>query len=204
MKRAAAIFCLCLTALAGCSPPAVPDVTYFRLPSPAPLPHAAKPLSLLPLEIDVFGAEGIYAEQALIYAVDPQGSALRTYHYQLWGDPPTHALQQRLVNMLRDAGIATLVTDRLPASTPALRVQGTIRRYERLKRDQAYSVAVALVIRVEQGRGEPLIEQEYSGEADAADGKMESTVTAFGAALDKVFGKFYADLVALEGEAHAG
>jgi len=204
MKRAAAIFGMCLLALAGCSPPPVPDVTYFRLPPPAPLPHAAKPLSLLPLEIDVFGAEGIYAEQALIYALDSQASALRTYHYQVWGDPPTHALQQRLVNMLRDSGIATLVTDRLPASTPALRVHGTIRRYERIKHDAAYSVAVALVIRVEQGQGEPLIEQEYSADADAADAKMDSTVAAFALAVDKAFAKFYADLVALEGEAHAG
>ena len=204
MKRAAAIFCLGLVALAACSPPPVPDVTYFRLPAPAPLPHAAKPLSLLPLEIDVFSAEGIYAEQALIYAIDSQGSALRTYHYQVWGDPPTHALQQRLVNMLRESGIATLVTDRLPASTPALRVQGTIRRYERIKHDPSYSVAVTILMRVEQERGEPLIEQEYSAEADATDSKMDSTVAAFGVAVDKVFAKFYADLAALEGEAHAG
>ena len=204
MKRAPALFCLCLVALAGCSPPPVPDVTYFRLPPPASLPHAEKPLSLLPLEIDVFSAEGIYAEQALIYSVDSQGSALRTYHYQVWGDPPTHALQQRLVNMLRDSGIATLVTDRLPASTPALHVQGTIRRYERIKHDAAYSVAVAVVIRVEQGRGEPLIEQEYSAEANAADARMDSTVAAFGVAVDKVFARFYADLTALQGEAHAG
>ncbi|HET7776979.1 MAG TPA: hypothetical protein VFL07_00365, partial [Rudaea sp.] len=92
MKLVAVLAVFMLT-LAGCSPPPVPDVTYFRLPTPAALPHADKPLSLLPIEVEVFGAEGVYAEQSLIYAVAADGNALRTYHYQLWSDPPSHALQ---------------------------------------------------------------------------------------------------------------
>ena len=54
--------------LVACSSPSVPDVTYFRLPQPTPLPHAAKPLSLLPIEVEVFIGGGAYADQALIYA----------------------------------------------------------------------------------------------------------------------------------------
>src|SRR6185369_13741529 len=46
MKLVAALVVVTL-ALAGCSPPPVPDVTYFRLPPPVALPHADKPLSLL-------------------------------------------------------------------------------------------------------------------------------------------------------------
>lgn len=189
--------------LSACSPPPVPDVTYFRLPPPTPLPHADKPLSLLPIEIDTFGAEGVYAEQALLYAVAPNVGALRAYHYQLWSDPPTHALQARLVNALRESGIAPLVTDRLPASTQALRVRGTIRRYERVKDGEAYSVVVRLELRVEQDQGEPVIEQQYSSEVPAADGTIQATVNAFGTAVDQAFAKFYADLAALQGDAHA-
>jgi len=191
-------------ALAGCSPPPVPDVTYFRLPAPAALPHADKPLSLLPIEVEVFSAEGVYAEQSLIYAVAADGNALRTYHYQLWSDPPSHALQSRLVAMLRDSGISGLVTDRLPASTQALRVHGTIRRYERNSSNGTVTVSVAVEIRVEQDSGEPLIEQGYHAELQAADTSLDATVKAFGSALDQIFTAFYRDLVALEGEAHAG
>ena len=203
MKLVAALLVFAV-ALAGCSPPPVPDVTYFRLPAPVTLPHADKPLSLLPIEVEVFGAEGVYAEQSLIYAVAADGNALRTYHYQLWSDPPSHALQTRLVVMLRESGISGLVTDRLPASTQALRIHGTIRRYERNSNNGTVTVSVAVEMRVEQDSGEPLIEQGYHAEVLAADTTLDSTVKAFGSAVDQVFTAFYRDLVALEGESHAG
>lgn len=199
-----AMLAVCALALAGCSPPPVPDVTYFRLPPPASLPHAAKPLSLLPIEVEVFGAEGVYAEQSLIYTVAADGNALRTYHYQLWSDPPMHALQTRLVVMLRESGISSLVTERLPASTQALRIHGTIRRYERSGNGGTYTVSVAIEMRVEQDSGEPLIEQDYHAEVQAADATLDATAKAFGVAVDQIFTAFYRDLVALEGETHAG
>jgi len=189
--------------LIGCSPPPVPDVTYFRLPPAAALPHADKPLSLLPIEIDTFSASGVYSETALIYATAPNVGALRTYHYQLWSDPPTHALQTRLVNALRASGIAALVTDRLPASTQALRVHGTIRRFERVKDGDTIHVEVSLEMRVEQDQGEPIIEQEYAAQVVTTDASMAATVAAFGAALDEVFAKFYGDLAGLTGDSHA-
>lgn len=204
MRRFLALACAMLPLLlVGCSVPAIPDVTYFRLPPAAPFAHADKPLSLLPIEVDTFNAEGVYAEQALIHTVGPDGGALQTYHYQLWSDPPTHALQTRLVDALRASGIAELVTDRLPASTHALRIHGTIRRYERIGDGQGFRVAVSLEMRVEQDEGEPLIEQEYHAEEAAADTTLSGTVAAFSTAVDKVFGAFYKDLIALEGDAHA-
>lgn len=193
-----------LLPLSACSPPSVPDVTYFRLPAPAPLPHADKPLSLLPIEVEVFSGEGIYAEQALIYSTSAEAGALRTYHYQLWSTPPSRDMQTRLTTMLRDSGIATLVTDRLPASTQALRVHGRILRYERIKRDTGFEVSVAFEIRVEQDDGEPIIEQTYAAQATAADASIDATVRAFGTAVDQALGKFYGDLATLSKDAHAG
>jgi ABC-type uncharacterized transport system auxiliary subunit len=202
-RKLAGAVCAVTLVLAGCSVPEIPDVTYFRLPAATPFAHADKPLSLLPIEVDTFNAEGVYAEQALIYALDANGGALRTYHYQLWSDPPTHALQARLVAALRASGIAELVTDRLPASTSALRIHGTIRRFERISDGNSFKAVVVLEIRVEQDEGEPVFEQEFRAEETAADGTLNSTVAAFGAAVDKVFAAFYRSLVALEGDAHA-
>lgn len=190
--------------LAACSPAAVPDVTYFRLPPATPLPHADKPLSALPIEVAVFSGDGVYSEQALIYSITPDAGALRTYHYQLWSNPPSRDLQARLTTMLRDSGIATLVTDRLPASNQALRIRGNIVRYERIKRDQGYEVAVAFEMRVEQDSGEPVIEQTYAAQAVAADATIEGSVRAFGTAVDQAFAKFYSDLTALTKDTHAG
>lgn len=193
------LLALAFCALAACSVPPVPDVTYFRLPAPAALPHVAAPLSTLPIEVETFRGEGIYAEQALIYATTPQADALRAYHYQLWSDPPSRALQARLTDMLRASGISPLVTERLPASTPALRVHGRIVRFERVPRGAGFVAVVALQIRVDQDQGEPLIERIYSAEAPAGDASIAATVTALGAAIDKDFAAFYADLSALGG-----
>jgi len=129
------VLALVAALLSACSSPSVPDVTYFRLPPPKALPHADKPLSLLPIEVEVFTGEGIYAEQAMLYATTPDASSLRAYHYQVWSEPPSQGLQGRLVEALRESAISPLVTERLPASTPALRIHGGIARYERIKRD---------------------------------------------------------------------
>jgi ABC-type uncharacterized transport system auxiliary subunit len=190
--------------LGACSSPSVPDVTYFRLPPPAPLPHADKPLTLLPIEVNTFRTQGIYAEEALIYATDAQATQLRAYHYQLWSDPPSRGLQDRLTKMLRQSGISSVVTDSLPASTQALRVQGRITHYERIQNAGAYTVRVAFDMRVEQDNGEPVLEQTYTAEANAADATIGSTVTAFGTAVDEAFTKFYGDLASLGKETHAG
>ena len=195
---------IALFALSACSAPSVPDVTYFRLPPPAALPHADKPLTSLPIEVQTFHADGIYAEEALIYAGDPQSTSLRTYHYQLWSDPPSRGLQGRLTKMLRDSGISLLVTDTLPASTQALRVQGRITSYERVQNGGAYSARVGLEMRVEQDSGEPVLEQTYNADVTAADATIGATVQAFGAAVDQALAKFYNDLASLSRDAHAG
>jgi cholesterol transport system auxiliary component len=203
MKKTLALFFM-TAALAACSPATVPDVTYFRLPAPTPLPHADKPLTSLPIEVQVFRGEGIYAEQALIYSTNEHSTELRTYHYQLWGDPPSRGLQARLTKMLRDSGVSNLVTDTLPASDQALRVQGRIDRYERVQNGQTFTVHVAFDMRVEQDSGEPILEQTYAGDADAADATITATVQAFGTAVDQALAKFYGDFASLGKESHAG
>jgi cholesterol transport system auxiliary component len=202
--RARNITAMVVLLLAACSPASVPDVTYFRLPPPTPFPHTDKPLTTLPMEVEVFRGEGIYAEQAMIYTNSTDAGSLRTYHYQLWSDPPSRGLQARLTNMLRDSGASTLVTERLPASDQALRVHGRILRYERVKHDPGFDVSVSFEIRVEQDSGEPLVEQTYTAQVSAADNTMEATVRAFGAAIDQAFAKFYAELATLSKDAHAG
>lgn len=202
--RVLAVLALLLS-LAACSPQAVPDVTYFRLPAAAPLPHADTPLTALPIEVEVFKGEGIYAEQALIYSTSPDGGSLRIYHYHLWSEPPTRALQSRLTEALRASGISALVSDRLPASEQALRIRGTLLRYERVERSEKnFEAQVSIEFRVEQDIGEPVIEQTYSANVAASDATIAATVRAFGSAVDEVFAKFYADLAKLGHEAHAG
>ncbi|MBS0589063.1 MAG: membrane integrity-associated transporter subunit PqiC [Proteobacteria bacterium] len=184
--------------LAACSSPAIPEVTYFRLPAPAAVARMATPLSSLPIEVDTFRADGVYAEQAVLYATTPDAGALRAYHYQMWSDPPARGLQERLTDRLRDAGVAPLVTDRLPSSVQALRIQGRILHYERVQNAAKVSALVEFEMRIEQDSGEPLLERRYRAEAVATGPDMAAMARAFGTAVDTTFSTFVADLVAMQ------
>lgn len=203
MKRAAIVAWLSL-ALAGCGgAPAVPDFTWYRMPRPQPLEAQTAPLFDAPLVVEAFGADGLYADQALVYALDPGAQRLRQYHYQLWTDPPTRILQRRLLAMLREAGVAATVTDQLPASRPAIRIGGVILRLDRVPTAAGgFEAVVALKLRADDLDGQPLVDDYYRAEVLATDATMQSTVDAYGAALDRIFARFDADLRARGG--HAG
>src|SRR5690606_26715333 len=112
-------------ALVACgSTPGVPDHTYFRMSKAQALPVSESSVFNTPIVINLFAADGLYADRALVYALDPSAAELRQYHYQLWIGPPTRTLQHRLLVELRDAGIARWVTDQLAASQAALRISG--------------------------------------------------------------------------------
>ena len=182
-------------ALAACGAPTVPDFTYFRLPRPQPVEVAPAPAFAEPLVVDAFGADGLYADQALIYALDPGAQQLRQYHYQLWTDPPTRVLQRRLIALLRESKIAAQVTDELPASTPAVRIRGIILRFDRVPAAAGgWTAVVALKLRADGRDGRPLVDDYYRAEQAAAGNDIKSTVDAYGAALDRIYAQFHADL----------
>ncbi|HET7925529.1 MAG TPA: ABC-type transport auxiliary lipoprotein family protein [Rhodanobacteraceae bacterium] len=190
-------------ALAACSSPTVPDFTYYRLPRPEPLEAAPRPL-FGDIVVDVFAADGLFGDQALIYATDPGAQELRQYHYQLWTDPPTRVLQRRMIEQLRKTGVAGEVTDELPASHPAIRISGVILRFDRAPNEAGgFTATVALKLRADDENGVPMLDDYYRAEKPAADATMRATVDAYGAALDQVFAAFYADL-RKKGEMHAG
>jgi cholesterol transport system auxiliary component len=196
------LFAAC--ALFGCSAPTVPDFTYFRLPRPQPIPEATAPLFDESIVVEPFGADGLYADQALIYALDPGAQQLRQYHYQLWTDPPTRILQRRLIGQLREAKASAQVTDELPASHEAVRITGVILRFDRVPAaDGGFHAVVALKLRADGPDGSPLLDEFYRAELPAAGVDLKATVNAYGAALDQIFSRFYADLGKQGDAAHA-
>jgi len=196
---------LTLLALTACSAPTVPDFTYYRLPRPQPLEPVSAPLFRDPLVVEAFNADGLYADQALIYAVDAEAQQLRQYHYQLWTDPPTRFLQRRLIGQLREAHAALQVTDELPASQPAIRVIGIILRFDRVPTAAGgHHAVIGLKLRANAKDGSPLLDEYYRSEKPAEGNDLKSTVDAYGAALDDIFAQFYGDLRKRTGGVNAG
>ncbi|HVJ61645.1 MAG TPA: ABC-type transport auxiliary lipoprotein family protein [Tahibacter sp.] len=181
----------------ACTAPTVPDMVYYRLPESS-LDYAAVSRKFeLPIDVNVFAADGLYSEQALIFTQREDGRALQTYHYQHWIDPPARLLQRRLIGVLRRAQIAPLVTDRLPASADALVVSGVILRFDRVRATDRQIAEVSVQLRVEHG-GDLLDEHVYKASIPAKDAELQSTVDAFGAALDQIYAEFLADLAKLQ------
>ena len=185
-------------ALAGCAgSPGIPETTYFRLPPRVKMQAQPEPRLPYPIVVDTLLADGLHSDQAIIYSLDPQGARLRAYHYQLWVDPPVRMLQRRLIAALRDANVATLVADRLPIQTQALRVEGRIERFERIKLESGgYKVAVALSLRADLRDGKPpLVIKEYSRELPVSGDTVRDSVNEIAVALDQIYAEFVADLI---------
>lgn len=187
-----------LLGLGGCESVPVPEVTWYRLPDPV-LPPARAVRFEVPVDVAIFSADGIYADQALIYALDKDGQELRTYHYRQWSDPLSRMLQRRLISVLRQIDAAPQVSDRLPASANVLRVSAVIQRFERVEEAGTWQVNVALQMRVEHA-GTLLAEETYSSRVAAADAEIPATVAAYGQAMDKIYAAFVTRLAGLSAQ----
>lgn len=180
--------------------PDVPEVRYYRLPPVPDLPNAEAAAFQRPLVVEPLSADGVYNEQAILYSLKPAGS-VRTYHYQLWSDPPGRLLQRRLIDTLRSARMAPLVTDRLPASEPSLRLTGLINRFERVRiGEDRWKIHVGLQFRLDRDYERPLLQRDYRAEVDADGTSIQATVRAFARAIDECFASLRTDLAALESE----
>lgn len=189
-------------AMAGCAgAPGIPDTVYFRLPPRAEVRAADVPLPY-PIVVETLLADGLHSDQAIIYSLDPNGARLKAYHYQLWVDPPVRMLQRRLIATLRAAGAAQIVADRLPNQVDALRIQGRLERFERVRDAQgAWSVAVALSLRADRGSGAtPLLLREYMQQLPTGGDRLVDSVAAIGQAIDRIYADFLRDLRAAEGD----
>lgn len=185
-----------LVALTGCaSGPGIPETTYFRLPPPAALAAGETRLDA-PLVVEAFYADGVHADQSLLYALDPDGERLRAYHYQMWVDPPTRLLQRRLIRTLDEAGVAPLVTARLPPKSRQYRMQMRIEAFERLPRgEDRWAVRVALRARLDAADAErPLLERDYQQEIEVSGPRIRDAVQEMGHAVDRIYAELIGDL----------
>jgi len=191
-----ALLASALLLLGACaSAPGIPETTWHRLPAAAAPARLGTP-SALPIVVQRLEADGLHADQALLYALDPNGQRLRAYHYHLWVDPPGYLLQRRLIARLYAAGAAGRVTDQLSTRLPAVWVTGRIERFERVPRaGGGYEAHVGLRLRVSRrDAAEPLVEKEYTATAAAADDSLTASVQALGAATDQAFDSFLRDV----------
>ncbi|MCG6117183.1 MAG: PqiC family protein [Aquimonas sp.] len=182
--------------------PQIPETTWHRLP-PAAVQVPSIPATALPIVVQRFEADGLHADQSLLYALDADGVRLRSYHYNRWVDPPGALLQRRLAGMLRAAGASGQVIEQLQGRVTALWISGRIETFERVPVAGGWEARVALRLRVEQrGASLPLLEREYAARVAAADNSIAASVVALGSGVDEAFAAFLAELGPLLREVH--
>ena len=79
----------------------------------------------------------------------------------------------------------------------ALRIEGRLESFERIRRETGWIVAVAFSLRADLASGgEPLLLREYAVEVPANGESVRDSVAAFGTALDQLYAEFVRDLTA--------
>jgi len=158
MRRAHGRYALVLLAalaLGACSSEPVPELAYYTLPPVTAKAPPGAPRFNVPIAVDAFLADGVYNEQGILY-LSQKNRNLRSYHYQLWQDPPTRMLQRRLTDTLRALHLSDLVADRLPSSSDQVAVLGLVRRFDRVEQADGWHAIVQLEMRVERGTARAL------------------------------------------------
>jgi uncharacterized lipoprotein YmbA len=186
--RAAALTLTALLLSACSAPDPIPDFRYYRLAAPATRPALRAALLDRPLVIESFRADGVHGERPILYATDRDSLRINQYHYQLWNDPPPVLAQRHFLAALAAAGVAPLVSERLSPRVEAYRLRATLFRFERIlvEREPA-EVVVGLRIRLDRdGADLPVLEFSEEAHVPVAGGRIEDSVIAMSAGLDRI------------------
>lgn len=182
-----------LLALGGCAAvESIPEDVFYRLPPPTAAPILPHPLTVQPLHVAAFRAHGILRERAI---VDTEGSgvSLHQHRYAFWLDSPEKALPQQLVQYLRLAQAAPLVSA-TPTPAAAYDIDGTIKNFERVTGTPVPSARVSIELELtERDTGRTLLIKDYTESIPAADASFEQWVLAMAAGVHNIYRRFIED-----------
>lgn len=188
MNRYVAL-CVMLMLLASCGTTGpAPEDAFFRLPelrSPATNPLGGKSIRISP-----FDAGSLYRDRAIVYG-DENRLELRRHHYHFWADAPPVLVRAAIAGALTRSDPAASIHSATAGGDYEL--QGRIDAFERYPDGNRSTVEVTLTLTLRQ-RGDVVLTGEYREVGAAGSEHMVDSVTAFGAALQRIVDRFTADL----------
>jgi len=186
-----------ITLLAGCGHARVPQDHYYRLHLTAPA-RMERPVLSGTLAVKRFAADGMLQDRSIVYSRPGKPLEAESYHYHHWTDIPPVMLQQLLVDYLRAANAATVVTMADADIRPGYILSGRVRRIERSIGASAIFGIIELdlgLIHTDSGR--VLFNRTYRQDVKADGNTVADTVTALNKALANAYAEFLSDLMAL-------
>jgi ABC-type uncharacterized transport system auxiliary subunit len=193
MKRICVLFPL-VALLSGCATPGVvPQDSYYRMGDPESVVAASSTLDGT-LVVPRFLADGLLGERNLVYVQENSPQVLRQYNYHFWSESPTRMIQERTVEYLRRARVATTVVTpefRAPAD---YQLTGKIRRLEQI-RGPTPRVVVSLEFGLYRVRDNRLLHlHTYVQEQDLDGNDVGHAASAVSAALLQILFRLSEDL----------
>ena len=172
--------------------PQVPTDHYYRL---TPLSGSVDKRRLTedPIVVEVFLAEGLYNDRAVLYSSDEHASELQQHHYYFWYTSPPRMLRDYLIQVLRNADGAPVIMD--TGAKGHLRISGKLVEFERRQTRAGSTVNVALELRLDGPDAErPLLLRQYRTSEAINDKDMTAVVSGFNSAVDRIYREFLGDL----------
>ena len=189
-------FCLMVLAvyLAACGQaPQVPVDHYYRLAPPLAGSMEKRRVTENPIYVEIFLAEGLYNDRAVLFSSDEHASELQQHHYFFWYTSPPHMLRDYLVQVLRNAEISPVIMD--TGTEEDIRISGKLMEFERRQTRAGSTVNVALELRLYMHDAElPLLLKQYRASETINDKDMSTVVSGFNSAVDRIYREFLEDL----------
>lgn len=170
-----------------------PQDSYYRMSEPESVAPAGAALDGT-LVVPRLLADGLVGERNLIYVEENSPQVLRQYNYHFWSESPTRMIQDRSVEYLRLARIATLVTTPEFRAAADYQLTGKIRRLEQI-RGPAPRVVVSLEFGLYRVRDNRLLYlHTYEEELKIDSNDVAPAASAMSAALQNILSRLSRDL----------
>lgn len=192
--------------LSGClgSAPAVPRDHYYRLLVPAP--EAAGVAAPLPgvMAVELLQADGLLRERPLLYSESGESYELQQHNYHYWNDAPPRMLQDQMVTYLRRSGVSRQVVTPDMRIRADYRVNGKVRRLERLLGGGPPRVFVEIELALQRLSDERVLVVETFGVEEAVhDDSVEGAIVALNRATAEIFDRFLSQVRIAAGQLSA-
>ena len=175
----------------GQAPP-VPTDHYYRL-TPLSGSMEKRRLTENPIYVEIFLAEGLYNDRAMLYSNDQHVSDLQQHHYYFWYTSPPRMLRDYLIEILRNADVSPVIMDNRTGED--LRISGKLMEFERRQTRAGSTVNVALELRLYNHDADlPLLLRKYQTSETINDKNMQAVVSGFNTAVDRIYSEFLEEL----------
>ena len=170
--------------------PPLPTDYYYRLPALQGINTDKEIIDSI--SVINFQADGLYRERAILYSENEV--EIKQYHYHHWVDSPNRLLQEYLAERLRLSNISKVVLTTFEGNSNLI-IKGKIKAFEQKRLSSKNSAFVSIEFRVDRNNeSQPILYKQYTQVVDSEDSSVTSAISAFGIAVNSIYGSFYNDL----------